>query len=71
MIEAWPKKSKTSRRLSILKITPFVRREPYEVEDLHQKYPHLSHQTVADAVKNHGPERKKVEAYLDGLGHKK
>jgi len=25
---------------------------------------------VADAVKNHGPERKKVEAYLDGLGHK-
>ncbi|MDO6430366.1 DUF3606 domain-containing protein [Flavitalea sp. BT771] len=46
-------------------------REPYEVEDLHQKYPHLSHQTVVDAVKSHGPERKKVEAYLDGLGHKK
>ena len=45
--------------------------EPYEVEDLHQKYPHLAHQTVADAVKIHGPERKKVEAYLDGLGHKK
>jgi hypothetical protein len=45
--------------------------EPYEVEDLHQKYPHLPHQTVADAVKKHGPERKKVEAYLDGLGHKK
>ena len=46
-------------------------KESYEVEDLHQKYPHLSHQTVADAVKKHGPERKKVEAYLNGLGHKK
>jgi hypothetical protein len=45
--------------------------EPYEVEDLHRKYPHLPHQTVAEAVKSHGPERKKVEAYLDGLGHKK
>jgi hypothetical protein len=42
--------------------------EPYEVEDLHQKYPHLSHQTVADAVKKHGPERQKIQAYLDGLG---
>jgi len=41
--------------------------EPYEVEDLHQKYPHLSHQTVADAVKQHGPDRKKIETYLEGL----
>jgi Protein of unknown function (DUF3606) len=43
-------------------------KEPYEVEDLHQKYPHLAHQTVADAVKKHGPERKAVEKFLDGLG---
>ncbi len=42
--------------------------EGYEVEDLHQKYPHLSHQTVLDAVKTHGPDRKKIEAYLDTLG---
>jgi Protein of unknown function (DUF3606) len=41
--------------------------EPYEVEDLHQKYPHLSHQTVKDAITEHGPERKKIEAYLNGL----
>jgi len=44
--------------------------EPYEVEDLHQKYPHLSHQTVKDAIKEHGPDRKKVEAYLSGLAKK-
>jgi Protein of unknown function (DUF3606) len=43
-------------------------KEPYEVEDLHQKYPHLAHQTVADAVKKHGPERKTIEKYLDSLG---
>jgi hypothetical protein len=45
--------------------------EPYEVEDLHQKYPHLSHQTVKDAVKEHGPDRTKVETYLNGLEKKK
>ena len=41
--------------------------EGYEVEDLHQKYPRLSHDVVKEAVKKHGPDRKKVEAYLDGL----
>lgn len=45
--------------------------EPYEVEDLHQKYPHLSHQTVKDAIQEHGPDRKKIESYLNGLGIKK
>lgn len=28
--------------------------EPYEVEDLYQKYPHLSHKEVAEAVENMG-----------------
>ena len=41
--------------------------EPYEVEDLHQKYPNLNHQTVKDAVDKHGPDRKKIETYLDSL----
>jgi hypothetical protein len=41
--------------------------EDYEVEDLHQKYPRLSHEVVKEAVRNHGPDRKKIEAYLDGL----
>lgn len=45
--------------------------EPYEVEDLHQKYPMLTHEVVKKAIQQHGPDRKKVEAYLDGLGHKK
>jgi hypothetical protein len=45
--------------------------EPYEVEDLHQKYPHLSHQTVRDAVKKHGSDRKKIETYLDGFWKEK
>lgn len=45
--------------------------EPYEVEDLHQKYPHLAHKVVADAVKEHGPDRKKIETYLSGLGKHK
>src|SRR3569833_409787 len=31
--------------------------EPYVVEDLHQKFPHLSLLTVADAVIQHGPDR--------------
>jgi uncharacterized protein DUF3606 len=44
--------------------------EPYEVENLHQKYPHLSHQQVKDAIVNHGPDRKKIEAYLDTLRKK-
>ncbi len=44
--------------------------EPYEVEDLHKKYPHLEHQTVKDAIKQHGPDRKKIEAYLNSLGKK-
>ena len=41
--------------------------EPYEVEDLHQKYPHLSHQAIKDAIKEHGPDRKKIETFLNGL----
>jgi Protein of unknown function (DUF3606) len=41
--------------------------EPNKVEDLHQKYPHLSHQTVSDAVKKHGPDKEKIETYLDGF----
>ena len=44
--------------------------EAYEVEDLHQKYPGLSHQVVKEAVKNYGPDRKKIEAYLDSLNKK-
>jgi hypothetical protein len=34
----------------------------------HQKYPHLAHKAVADAVKQHGPDRKKIETYLDEPG---
>ncbi len=39
--------------------------EPYEVEYLHSKYPNLSHQEIADAVKEAGPNREDVERYLD------
>ena len=39
--------------------------EPYEVEDLHQKYPSLTHQEVLDAIKAAGPMRKDIIAYLD------
>jgi len=46
-------------------------KETHEVEDLHLKYPSHSQQTVAEAVKQHGPDMKKVEAYLDGLGKKR
>ena len=44
--------------------------ESYEVEELHRKYPHLIHQTVAAAVKKYGPLRKDIEAYLDKLPKK-
>lgn len=44
--------------------------EPYEIEDLHQKYAHLSHDDVKDAVKKRGPGRRKIEAYLDVLNKK-
>jgi hypothetical protein len=41
--------------------------EGYEVEQVHQKYPHLTHQQVKDAIRQHGPSREKIEAYLNGL----
>ena len=45
--------------------------EDYEVEDLHQKYPHLSHQIVKDAVVKFGPVRKNIEKHLDSPGGRK
>ena len=45
--------------------------EAYEIEDLHRKYPHLSHDAVKQAIQQYGPDRKKIEAHLDRLGHKK
>jgi Protein of unknown function (DUF3606) len=45
--------------------------EPYETAYLHRKFPKLANQTVADAVRQYGPERKKIETYLSGLGKAK
>lgn len=42
--------------------------EPYETSYLHRKFPKLENQTVVDAIRQHGPERKKIETYLSGLG---
>jgi hypothetical protein len=47
--------------------TTVNRRESFEVEYLHQKYPWLSHQTVKEAVDKYGPNRNKVEAQLGRL----
>lgn len=41
--------------------------EPYEVEDLHQKYPHLSHDEVREAVKKFGPDRENIEKHLSSV----
>lgn len=46
-------------------------KESHAVEDFSQKYPGHSHQTITEAVKQHGPDPKKIEAYLDGLGKKR
>ena len=43
-------------------------KEGYEVEDLHQKFPHLSHQEVSDAVKKYGPDRENIEKHLASSG---
>ena len=43
-------------------------KEPYEVEYLHTKYPHLSHQQVYAAIKTAGPERKNIVKYLKDKG---
>jgi hypothetical protein len=45
--------------------------EPYETSYLHRKFPKLANQTVVDAVRQYGPERKKIETYLSGLGKAK
>lgn len=42
--------------------------ESYEVEYLHSKYPHLSHQAVAGAIRAAGPLRKHIVAYLKKKG---
>jgi len=44
--------------------------EPYEVEDLHQKYPNLSHEQVRDAVIKYGPDRKNIENHLASMDGK-
>jgi hypothetical protein len=41
--------------------------DPSEVEYVHSKYPHLSHEQVVNAVKSKGPMREDIEKYLDGL----
>lgn len=42
--------------------------EPCEVEDWHQKYAHLSHQTVSDAVKNMGRTEKRSKLISTASG---
>ena len=44
--------------------------EPFEIEDLHRKFPHLSHDIVKNAIISHGPSRKKVEDHLNSLSKK-
>jgi len=41
--------------------------DPSEVEYLHSKFAHLTHQQVLDAVKSEGPMRDDIEKYLDRL----
>lgn len=37
-----------------------------EVEYLHQQYPNKTHEEIKKAIKEHGPLRKNIEAYLQG-----
>jgi hypothetical protein len=40
--------------------------DPSEVEYLHSKYPHKTHQEVLEAIRKFGPLRKDIEAQLKG-----
>jgi len=39
--------------------------DPSEVEYLHQRYPSFSHEQILEAVKQKGPLRKDIIAYLE------
>jgi hypothetical protein len=45
-------------------------KDPSEVEYLHRKFPHLSHQAITGAIRAAGPVRKDVEAYIKGKSQK-
>jgi hypothetical protein len=40
--------------------------DPSEVEYLHSQFPEKTHQQIKDAIKEKGPLRKDIEAYLKG-----
>ena len=40
--------------------------DPSEVEYLHRQFPNKSHEEIKTAIKNAGPLRKDIEAYLQG-----
>jgi hypothetical protein len=40
--------------------------DPSEVEYLHSKFPHKTHQQIRDAIGKYGPYRKDIEAKLRG-----
>jgi hypothetical protein len=39
--------------------------DPSEVEYLHQQYPNKTHEEIKQAIKEKGPMRKDIEAYLN------
>lgn len=39
--------------------------QPYEVEYLHRKFPHLSHEQILEAIKAKGPMRDDVMSFLE------
>lgn len=45
--------------------------DPIDVEYVHHQFPWLSHKEIKDVIKEHGPDRDRVEAFLEKAGSKK
>lgn len=45
--------------------------DPIDVEYVHHQFPWLSHKEIKDVIKEHGPDRDRVEAFLERAGNKK
>ena len=44
--------------------------DPIDVEYVHHQFPWLSHKQIKDVIREHGPDRDRVESALEKAGNK-
>lgn len=62
MVMATNKVFRSQKDLSRLDVN-----NPAQVEYVHYQFPWLTHQQIKDAIRQHGPDRKSVQAYLESI----